>query len=137
MAASLRMTRVDAYGPSVTVAGWNETDQCIRSERWTYSIEDLVKQTLPVEWQGGAGHPPGSLRAGASIIRQDYWFFYRNPEGGLPFCFDVTPYFYHVRRSQLAGFVEGSAAFDTAAATDDTVTKGWAPYGSGRRTASS
>jgi len=119
-----------AFGPSVTVAEWNVN--CIGANHWTYQIEDLVKQTLPQEWGGHdiPGHPLAAFRAGASIIRQDYWYFYHHPDTGQPYCPNVTPYPYNVNTLQLA-FVNGDAAFATAQATDETITKGWAPFGSG------
>lgn len=116
---------VAALGPNVIVAEWNGS--CVTSTRWaTYGIEDLVKQTLPNEWIDG--WRIDALRAGASVVRQDYWYFLHHSDPA-PFCTGVTPYSYDMRNSRMR-FVEGSAGINSARATDETVTKGWAPFGS-------
>ncbi len=117
--------RASAFGPNVTVAQWNGL--CVTGVRWTYGIEDLVKQTLPNEWFDIWS--PDALRAGASVIRQDYWYFHNHNDTGVPFCSGVAPYSYDMRSSRMV-FIEGTGGVNSAKATDETVTKGWAPYGS-------
>jgi len=128
-------TTARATGPLATVANWdrNRTAQdgtigCVTETRWSsYGIEELVKQTLPNEIVDST-YPPEAIRANASVIRQDYWFFLKNGDPAQ-FCVGVTPYSYDVRDSRMA-FVQGSAGINSARATDDTVTKGWLPAGS-------
>jgi len=39
-----RPLKVAALGPSVTVAQWDQVAGCVSWTRWTYGIEELVKQ---------------------------------------------------------------------------------------------
>jgi hypothetical protein len=113
----------------MTIAGWDSGRQCVLSAVGSGDIEDLVKQTLPWEWPLNA--PDEGLRAGASIIRQDYYHYWEHPETGLSFCDEVTPYTFQMRITKLQGLRPGQTYPSTNLTTDDTVTKGWAPYGSG------
>lgn len=110
--------------PQQTVAHWNGT--CVESDHWTYDTENLVKQTLPNELIAGSAHI-NALRANATIIRQDSWYYHNHPEGPpgttIPFCAGVS-YQYDWRDSKME-FHVGTGYSTTNAATNDTWGYGW------------
>lgn len=118
--ALARPSHADAQ-PNETVAHWDFMDNCVTATNWTYDSESLTKQTLPNEWT--KRDAPDALEAGASIIRQDYWYFYNHPDSA-PFCADVSPYSYNMRDSRMA-FIQGSNYPSTDSAADNTAGDGW------------
>lgn len=123
--ASPSATHPLAGPPTQIVAHWSDSLGCVTATRWADDIEDLVKQTLPNEMFAGSDHME-ALKANASIIRQDSWWWFIHKESTQPigYCGGVAPYAYHWRDSRME-FISGTGHSRTNAATNATYGKGW------------
>lgn len=115
-----------ATGPTIVVVHWDVVGQCISGLKGSNYLENVDKDTLPNEWYGT--DPLEALKAGASIIRTDAYWFHVTPESDpAPWCAGVTPFTYDFRDSRM-NYVPGGGGNRTAnsdLAVDATNATGW------------
>lgn len=94
-----------ATGPWIVVAHWNYSSQCISGEAGENYLETVDKDTLPNEWTASTD-PAEALKAGASIIRTDAYYFHVTTNSDLAtWCAGVTHFTYDFRGSRMEALV--------------------------------
>lgn len=94
-------------GPWIVVAHWDFSRGCISAYKGFDWLENIVKDTLPNEWQPfWLGE---SLKSGATIIRQDAWWFHADQSRDrVGFCPEQPVFAYDFRDSRMV-YDPGSA----------------------------
>jgi len=112
----LAATPAHADSPLITVGQWDESAKCVT---WVYNgnfdIDSFTRDALPGEWVP-SWHVE-SLRAGATLIRADAYYFNQHPESNDPaVCKDPSSLQFDVRTSRFLGWYRGRNGWDAGLA---------------------